>query len=164
MTLDEINAMTRERFVESLGWTFEHSPWVAERAWEGRPFVSLGALHSYMVKQVELAHSDERLALLRAHPDLGSRVRMSAVSVSEQAGAGLADLTPAEHELLQNLNRTYREKFGFPFLLAVRGSSARDILTALQQRLGCDREREFREAIVQVGRIALFRLQDTISS
>ncbi len=109
--------------METLGWVFEDSPWVAERAWAQRPFASREELHAAMTAEVECATHDEQLALLRAHPDLGARASMSAASAGEQAGAGLDRLTPEEFETLQQFNAAYREKFGFPFLYAVKGSS-----------------------------------------
>jgi 2-oxo-4-hydroxy-4-carboxy-5-ureidoimidazoline decarboxylase len=105
---------------------------------------------------------DERLALLRAHPDLGTRARMSDASVGEQKGAGLDRLTREEFDRLQRLNRAYREKFGFPFLFAVKGSTKHDILAALERRLAAAPEEELDEALRQVGRIALFRLRDLL--
>ena len=162
MTLGELNASDRDRFVDALGWIFEHSPWVAERAWKQRPFSDVDALHAAMTAEVAAAPRDEQVRLLRAHPDLGTRVRMSDASVGEQAGAGLDRLTAAEFERLQRLNTAYRERFGFPFLLAVRGSTKHEILDALEQRLGRAREEEFAEALRQVYRIARFRLENVV--
>jgi 2-oxo-4-hydroxy-4-carboxy-5-ureidoimidazoline decarboxylase len=109
---------------------------------------------------VYAAGESEQLALLRAHPDLGARARMSTASVGEQQGAGLDRLTPEEFQRLQQLNLAYREKFGFPFLFVVKGSTKHDILAALERRLPADRDQEFQEALRQVHRIAIFRLQD----
>jgi len=163
MTLDELNAAAEPHFVEALGWIFESSPWVAERAWARRPFASVDRLHEAMTAVVDAADEGERLALLRAHPDLGTRARMSAASVGEQQGAGLDRLTPEEFHRLQQRNLAYREKFGFPFLFAVKGSTKHDILAALERRLAADRDQEFQEALRQVYRIAMFRLQDLVS-
>jgi 2-oxo-4-hydroxy-4-carboxy-5-ureidoimidazoline decarboxylase len=162
MTLPDINALSREEFVKALGWVFEDSPWVAEAAWSLRPFHSRDALRNAMRQQVEGAAPERQLALLRAHPDLGNRVRMSEASVREQTGAGLNRLTPEEHESLQDLNRAYRERFGFPFLFAVKGSGNRDIIEALRRRIRAAPEREFREALEQVYRIASFRLEQLV--
>ncbi len=163
MTLADLNASDRDGFVNALGWIFEGSPWVAERAWARRPFASTTALHAAMHAEMAAADRDEQLALLRAHPDLGARVRMSASSTSEQAGAGLDRMTVADVERLQHLNAAYREKFGFPFLFAVRGSTTRDVLEALDRRLSASIEAEFAEALQQVSRIAAFRLSDCIA-
>jgi OHCU decarboxylase len=163
MTLDEMNASDRDAFVAELGWIFEDSPWAAERAWRHRPFDSLDALHRAMIGEVSAAARDEQLALLRAHPDLGSRARMTNASTGEQAGAGLDRLTPDEFERLRQLNTAYREKFGFPFLLAVKGSTKHDVLAALAARLGATPDEELAEALRQVYRIAWFRLQDAVT-
>jgi 2-oxo-4-hydroxy-4-carboxy-5-ureidoimidazoline decarboxylase len=164
MTLAELNDSDREGFVAAVGWIFEHSPWAAERAWSHRPFASLDAMHQAMVAEVLAAGRDEQLALLRAHPDLGSRARMTDASTREQAGAGLDSLTPDEFVRLQQLNTAYRDKFGFPFLFAVKGASKHDILAALAARLPASADEEFAEALRQVFRIAWFRLQGGVRS
>jgi len=161
VTLAEANGLGRVEFVEALGWIFEHSPWVAERAWVSRPFASVAALHAAMTAVVGRASRQEQLALLCAHPDLGTRARISPASQGEQKGARLDCLTPEEFDELQECNRQYREKFGFPFLYAVKGSSKEDILMALGLRLQDAPEEELHQALWEVGRIAWFRLQDT---
>lgn len=162
MTLAELNSWDRARFVDAIGWIFEHSPWVAERAWNGRPFPNLQGLLAALAAEVAKAAPHERLALLRAHPDLGARAGITAASAAEQAGAGLDQLTPAEFEQFQRLNSAYRSKFGFPFLFAVKGSTKYDILRVLEQRLHASPEHECEEALRQVCRIAEFRLQDAV--
>ena len=163
MTIENLNSLDRAQFVSAIGWIFEHSPWVAERAWMMRPFADVQALHRALVDQVERSLPDEQLALLRAHPDLGTRARVSEASSAEQAGAGLDQLTPAEFERLRRLNEDYRGKFGFPFLFAVKGSTKHDILEALERRARSSREEEYLVALDQVYRIARFRLEDTLS-
>ena len=163
MTLVEVNACDRARFVEEVGWVFEHSPWVAERAWMKKPFMSLDDLHRAMTAEVHAANPEEQLSLLRAHPDLGATAALSAASAGEQAGAGLDHLTPEEFGRLHHLNAAYRDKFGFPFLYAVKGSTKHDILKALEARLPASREHEMAEALTQVARIARFRLEEFIS-
>lgn len=161
MTLSEANALGLAQFVQTLGWVFEHSPWVAERTWPSRPFASVKGLHGAMMAAVERASRQEQLALLCAHPDLGTRVPISPASQGEQKGAGLDCLTPEESDELQEGNRQYREKFGFPFLYAVKGSAKEDILMALGLRLQAEPEEELHQALFEVGRIAWFRLWDT---
>lgn len=163
MTIADVNALERDAFVEQFGWVFEHSPWVAERAWDRRPFASVNELHAAMVDAMNEGSTDDQLALLRAHPDLGARIAMSAASTGEQAGAGLHQLSPETFDSLRRLNNDYREKFGFPFLFAVRGSTPEQILAALQKRLQRDPQTELQEALRQVTRIARFRLDDKIS-
>ena len=164
MTLSEVNALDRQAFVDAVGWVFEHSPWVAERAWSKRPFLSLDGLRATLLDEALAGSRDEQLALLRAHPDLGTRARMTQSSTREQRGAGLDQLTPDQFERLQRLNAAYREKFGFPFLYAVKGSSVDQILSALESRAKSGHEQEFVEAMRQVGRIAGFRLESIIEN
>lgn len=159
MTIADLNAMSEADFAAALGWIFEHSPWVAERAAWKRPFADLDHLHRAMTEEVRAASREERLALLCAHPDLGTRARVSAASESEQAGAGLDKLTPEEFSRLQDWNAEYRRKFGFPFLFAVKGATKRDILRSLGERIAGEPEREFETALEQVYRIARFRLE-----
>jgi OHCU decarboxylase len=158
LTLDAINALDQESFVLALGWLFEHSPWIAERAWRARPFSSVESLHAVMVSVVRMAASEEQLALICAHPDLGARAKMTDASAGEQAGAGLDQLTSREFNLLQSLNSAYRLKFGFPFIYAVKGAGKHDILRALELRLTSDAASECQTALEQIGRIAWFRL------
>jgi 2-oxo-4-hydroxy-4-carboxy-5-ureidoimidazoline decarboxylase len=162
-SIQEINLLGHEPFVEAVGWVFEHSPWVAERAWHHRPFASCAALHERMTLEVAAASVEEQLALVCAHPDLGTRAKISPSSAGEQTGAGLDRLTGDEFARLMDLNGAYRDKFGFPFLYAVRGSDKFAILEALERRLSSTREDEFEEALRQVYRIALFRLDRVVS-
>jgi OHCU decarboxylase len=163
LSIEEISRLPQPEFTEALGWVFEHSPWVAERAWHYRPFASCAHLSERMNREVAAASVDEQLALLRAHPDLGTRAKISSSSAGEQAGAGLDRLTAEEYERLLALNGAYHEKFGFPFLCAVKGSDKVAILEALERRLGADREDEFQEALRQVYRIARFRLESVVN-
>jgi 2-oxo-4-hydroxy-4-carboxy-5-ureidoimidazoline decarboxylase len=167
LTIAELNAADRAGFVDAVGWVFEHSPWVANRAWERRPFDTVDALHDAMTRVVSDAPRDEQLALLRAHPDLGARAKLSGASAGEQTGAGLDRLTPEEFTRLQELNDTYRQRFSFPFLFAVKSSTtqqifAQQIFEALETRLLRTFEEEFDEALRQVSRIARFRLDDCL--
>jgi 2-oxo-4-hydroxy-4-carboxy-5-ureidoimidazoline decarboxylase len=164
LTIDELNRLDRAAFVRAVGGIFEDSPWVAERTFDARPFDGLDALHRAMMEQVEGATFAESLALLKAHPDLGARARLSPASTEEQAGAGLDNLTPPEFEQLHRLNAAYRGRFGFPFLLAVKGSTKHDVLQALQARMEATPEDEYREALRQVYCIARSRLEDFITS
>jgi 2-oxo-4-hydroxy-4-carboxy-5-ureidoimidazoline decarboxylase len=163
MTIAELNAMDHNAFVDTVGWVFEHSPWVAASAWERRPFASLDAIHVRMMEAVENAPVDQQEALLRAHPDLGARVAMSRASRHEQSDAGLSALTADELARLHALNTAYRAKFGFPFIYAVKGATKQDILEALERRLVGTREGERREALRQVYRLARFRLEEVVA-
>ena len=160
--LGELNALDRDAFVEALGWIFEGSPWVVERTWPRRPFASLDALHEATIDVVRQASEPEQLALLRAHPDLGTRTRMGDASTGEQHAAGFDRLDMDQYEQLQRLNGEYRRRYGFPFLFAVKGSTKADALTALEARIRRSRDEELAEALRQVARIARFRLEDVI--
>jgi N-carbamoyl-L-amino-acid hydrolase len=169
LTLDRLNAATQGEFVERLAGTYEHSPWVAERAWQCRPFASLAALKRGLVEAVDEASREERLALLRKHPELAGKAMvartLTAESTNEQSKAGLSQCTPAEFETLQRLNAAYHEKFGFPFMLAVRGPRGSgldkaEIIATFARRLENHPDFEFEEALRNVHRVAELRLRD----
>ncbi|MDI4646256.1 2-oxo-4-hydroxy-4-carboxy-5-ureidoimidazoline decarboxylase [Cohnella hashimotonis] len=163
LTLSVVNGLERGSFVEALGSVFEHSPWVAEAAWAARPYLSVGALHQAMMDVVRDAPRARLIAFLRAHPDLGTRLAVTPYSASEQAGAGLDRLTAEEYEIFTHLNQTYVERFGFPFILAVKGKSKEEILEAMRTRVNHDAERELAEAVSQIARITGFRLADLVA-
>ncbi len=162
MTLAEINAMAKASFVAALGGIYEHSPWVAERAFGDRPFASVGALHAAMDAAVSRAPDSEKLALLCAHPELAGRAtvrgELTADSTKEQSGAGLDQCSPAEFAQLTDYNTRYNAKFGFPFILAVKGYDRAGIIHEFARRVEHDRATEFTECLIQVGRIAGLRL------
>ncbi|QJC53430.1 2-oxo-4-hydroxy-4-carboxy-5-ureidoimidazoline decarboxylase [Paenibacillus albicereus] len=162
VTIGELNGMTPERLVEALGGIYEHSPWVAERAAAGRPYASRQELHAAMERTVRESGEQAVLTLLRQHPDLGARLAMSEHSVAEQQGAGLDRLSPEEFETFSALNRQYVERFGFPFILAVKGKDKDGILQALRERTLREREAELEQALREIGRITGFRLADLI--
>ena len=163
MTIGDVNALDQASFVKQVGWVFEHSPWVAERAWPKRPFASREMFHQALCNVMLEGSQQEQLDLLCAHPDLGTKAKMSDASVGEQTNAGLDRLTPEEFESLHQLNSAYKQRFGFPFLFAVKGSTKHDILAALHRRLSSSLETEFQEALNQVSRIARFRLEGLIT-
>jgi OHCU decarboxylase len=158
-----INALDREAFVERYGGIFEGSPWVAEAAWERRPFGDPGELHAAMSAAVHAAPRDHQLALIRAHPDLAGRAaiagELTAHSSGEQAAAGLDRLTPEEHAAFTAANAAYRERFGFPFVICVREHTKESILAAAQERLHHDQEREIGAALAEIAKIAGLRLE-----
>lgn len=166
-TLAQLNALGREAFVAKLGHIFEHSPWVAEGAWDARPFVSLEHLHGTMVGVVDEATREEQLVLIRAHPELLGRLAqatpLSAESRLEQAGAGLDSAGMAELSTLAALNAQYRAKFGFPFIVAVRGMDHAQIVARMGERLANTPEEEFAQCLSQIARIARFRLEDLVA-
>lgn len=166
VTLAEINAFDVATFVARIGHVFEHAPWVADRVAGRRPFASRDELHGAMLAVIAEASEAERLVLLKGHPDLAGRAAiagdLTADSCKEQAGAGLDRLTPQEYERFHRLNSAYTAKFGFPFIVAVKGKTKDDILAAYTARVGNDRDTELRTALEQVGRIAGFRLADAV--
>ncbi len=155
----------REDFISTFGGVFEHSPFVAERAYDaGLIFVPLTArgVHAAMVSEFRKASGEERLGVLRAHPDLAGKLAIAGElthdSRQEQAGAGLDRLNADEHARFTTLNAAYTVKFGFPFIIAVKGLNRDDILSAFETRIGNSAEDEFSTACMQVERIALLRL------
>lgn len=164
LTVEDLNQADEEQFVDALGGVYEESPWVAARTWSERPFSSIDDLQRAMVDVVRNASRDERLELLRAHPDLGERTEMTDESREEQASAGLDQLGPAQYETFHRLNETYREKFGFPFIMAVKGESVDAIQQAMEDRIDHSRSEEFRTALDEVNAIAELRLDELIAS
>lgn len=162
MKLETLNSLDQPAFTEVLGWVFEHSPWVAERTWVKRPFQSVADLHQAMVETVKESTMEEKLALLRAHPDLAARVQMADASVKEQASAGLNQLTKEEHEEFLSLNNAYTSKFQFPFIMAVKGQTKETIRGNMKERVNNDPAEELQEALTQIYKIAFFRLEDFI--
>lgn len=161
-TLASLSAAPRDEFVRVLGGVFEHTPWIAERAYAARPFASVDDLHRAMVAALATASREAKLALICAHPELAGKEAaagtMTADSAGEQASAGLDRCTADELARLRAGNHAYREKFGFPFVMAVRGKSRHEILTALASRVGGTRDAEFARCIEEIGKIARLRL------
>jgi 2-oxo-4-hydroxy-4-carboxy-5-ureidoimidazoline decarboxylase len=166
MQLGELNRMNRSAFIAALGGIFEHSPWVAERSEGDRPFASIGALHAAMVSAMERALPSEQLALLQSHPELAGKAairgELTVDSAREQAGAGLDQCSPSEYARLNSLNTRYNAKFGFPFILAVKGHDREGILREFARRVEQERAAEFAEALRQVAHIARYRLEALI--
>ena len=171
ITLEQLNAADRADFVALLDGTYEHSPWIAEEAWAKRPFASLAQLKLAMVEAVRAANREARAALIRAHPELAGKAMeaktLTAESAGEQSKAGLTNCTPAELARIQQLNADYQAKFGFPFILAVRGPrgvglAKAEILATFQRRLDNPPDFEFDECLRNIHRIAEIRLDDKL--
>lgn len=160
LTIDEINQFDDAAFVDELDDIYEHSPWVAERALSDRPFASLAELRDAMKRVVDDASREKKLELLRAHPDLGDQTGITESSKEEQASAGLDELSPEMYEAFQQLNERYREKFGFPFIMAVKEESPGAIREAMEQRVEHSEAEEFQTALAEVHTIARFRLEE----
>ncbi|MCT7316068.1 2-oxo-4-hydroxy-4-carboxy-5-ureidoimidazoline decarboxylase [Ralstonia sp. CHL-2022] len=166
--LSQLNSMDAAQFVQVLGGIYEHSPWVAEQAATQRPFASAEALATAMRNAVDTAGIEPQLKLVRAHPELAGKAavrgELTAESTREQSGAGLNLCTPEEFARLQTLNTQYNEKFGFPFILAVRGYDRHGIIENFSKRVENDRDTELRTSLEQIHRIAGFRLTDLIAA
>jgi 2-oxo-4-hydroxy-4-carboxy-5-ureidoimidazoline decarboxylase len=160
--LTEINQMDQATFVAVLGPIFEDTPQIAQQVWGDRPFPSIAALHERMVAVVMAMTPAEQLALIQAHPDLGSRLQMAPASIAEQAGAGLNQLNAAEYERFQQLNTAYQQKFGFPFVMAVKGQTKATILAAFEARLSHSPAPERQQALAEIAEIARLRLVGAI--
>ena len=154
----------RDAFVLRYGGVYEHSPWVAARVFPKAAGVTdPERLAPLMAAEVDRASDEEKLALIRAHPDLAGRAalagRLGKASTAEQASAGIDQCTPEEYERFQALNARYKEKFGFPFVMAVRGSNRHAILAGFEERLNNEQRTEFARAIDEIHRIARLRLE-----
>tara|TARA_R110002073_G_scaffold43922_9_gene122148 strand:- start:445 stop:930 length:486 start_codon:yes stop_codon:yes gene_type:complete len=161
--------MDRTEFVERFGGIFEHSAWIAERAYDlelGPAHDSAAGLHNALARMFRSASAAERLGVLTAHPDLAGKLasakRLTAESTSEQASAGLDALTDAERKQFTELNEAYVAKHGFPFIIAVKDHTKDSILGAFQSRIANDTDTEFTTACKQVERIARIRLEQIL--
>jgi 2-oxo-4-hydroxy-4-carboxy-5-ureidoimidazoline decarboxylase len=161
-TINQLNDVTNEKFISILHGIFEHSPWVAEQAVNQKPFISLHHLHQTMVDMVKNASYTDKITLIKAHPNLGERISMTNHSIKEQTGAGLQNLTPEEYEQFTSTNHQYMKKFGFPFILAVRGKNKHEIYEAMKSRIHSSEEVEFETALSEIYKIALLRLEEMI--
>ncbi len=168
MNVGDLNDGDLSGFVDALGAIFERSPWIAERAWNRRPFGTADDVMNAMLSVIESASDDEKIALIRAHPDLaGKAARAGALtehSTVEQAGAGLDRLSDEEFDRFHRLNDAYNSRFGFPFVVAVRGHTRETILAAFETRLENDQAAELAEALRNIGLIARFRLDEVLTA
>jgi 2-oxo-4-hydroxy-4-carboxy-5-ureidoimidazoline decarboxylase len=158
----------RAAFIERFGPVFEHSPWVAEAAWERRPFADLQAVHRAMVEVVRASPTERQLALLRAHPELWGReareCRMTADSVVEQSRAGLFALAPEQAARIERMNAEHQQKFGFPFIIAAMNHSREQILSEFERRLGLGPDAAFEAGLQQVYVITGLRIGRLVPS
>lgn len=166
ISIQTLNNLGRTDFVNTLGSVFEHSPWVAEQSFSRHPFDSVLALHNSMLETVNNASEQQRKALICNHPELAGREatarELTAASKNEQASAGLDHFSPQELQLFRLLNQQYRDKFGFPFIIAVKNLTRYDILDSIHIRLQNSTELEFNNCIQEIGKIAEFRLHQLI--
>jgi 2-oxo-4-hydroxy-4-carboxy-5-ureidoimidazoline decarboxylase len=163
ISLADVNAMSPVAFLEAFGDVAEHSPWVAREAAAFRPFATRDEMTGHFEHALRGANRDAQLALIRAHPDLANKAKLTADSTKEQAGAGLASLSPEEFARFTDLNTRYKQRFGFPFIFAVRGATKQMILASFEDRIGNSPEAEFETALAQICRIFRFRLEDRVA-
>jgi len=167
-TIAQLNTMPEAEFIKVLGGIYEHSPWFAEAAAQKRPFANAAELATALRGAVDAAGQEAQIKLVRAHPELAGKAavrgELTAESTREQAGAGLDQCTAEEFQRLQDLNAAYNRKFGFPFILAVRGYDRHGIIDAFARRLDNEPEVELQTCINQIHRIAQFRLNDLVSA
>lgn len=160
----ELNQMSQDTFTSVLGAIFEDTPTIAHQVWHDRPFTDLSDLHQKMVQIVQQMSPAAQLALIKAHPDLGSKAKMAEASVKEQAGAGLDQLTSEEYDRIQALNQAYKDKFGFPFITTVRTQTKASIFAAFDRRLQNAVEAETQQALAEIAQIARLRLLDLLEN
>jgi 2-oxo-4-hydroxy-4-carboxy-5-ureidoimidazoline decarboxylase len=164
--IEDAAALDRDAFVTRFGGVFEDSPWIAEAAYETRPWDDVAALRRAMAGVVEAAPRDARLALIRAHPELAGKAaiagELGAESTREQAAAGLDRLTPEQHADVLTLTAAYRERFGFPFVVCAREHTPDTIIAAARERLDHDPDDEERTALAEIEKIAAMRLDDLV--
>ncbi|SHQ83578.1 Xanthine/uracil permease [Mycobacteroides abscessus subsp. abscessus] len=161
-TISQINDTNLDEFMNIMNGIFEHSPWIARIAFNEKPFPSLHHLHRCMVDVVKHASPEQQLTLIKAHPNLGERIAMTNHSTEEQKGAGLQNLTNDEYEQFIKTNQEYMDKFGFPFILAVRGKNKHEIYESMKTRISSSKEIEFETALTEIYKIALLRLEEII--
>ncbi len=167
-TLEALNACDRAAFVAALGHLFEHSPWVAEEAAQGRPYPDAAALLAGLCGAMRSAPRDRQLALIRAHPDLAGRLaragELTAASAREQAHAGLDRLAAAESAEIERLNEAYKARFGFPFIICARLNAKEAILAAMRRRVTQAPELELSTALDEIAKIAGLRLNEALAA
>jgi len=158
--LEQLNRLDLPAWLARCGALFEHSPWVAEAAWRERPFGSLDQLHQAMMRAVGSAAPTEKLALVRAHPELAGGENLTLDSSSEQARLGFDRLSRQELDAMNGLNRRYREKFGFPCIVALRlHANRQSVMREMERRLGNNADTELANALEQIAHITRGRLE-----
>ena len=162
-TIDKINKLSRSEFVEIFANIFEKTKWIAEKLYNQKPFDNFRDLSSKMLGIFETAGKETQLKILEAHPDLADKVTVNLLtsnSRSEQSNAGLDQCSEEEFNEFKNLNKSYRQKYGFPFVIAVKGKNKIEILSEFKKRILNSVDKEFKEAIKQVVKIANLRLNE----
>jgi 2-oxo-4-hydroxy-4-carboxy-5-ureidoimidazoline decarboxylase len=163
MDIDTVDRLDHDAFIARFGGVFESSPWVAERAWAGRPFGSVEALYEAMVDVVARAPREVRMDLIRAHPDLATNVSLTPESEREQAAAGLGSATAEQLDRIGWLTAAYRARIGFPFIVCAREHTPDSIIAAAERRMELDPAEEEQTALTEIAKIARLRLADLVA-
>jgi OHCU decarboxylase len=159
-----VDRLDHDAFIARFGGVFEASPWIAERAWAGRPFGSVDALYGAMMDAVDRAPREVRMELIRAHPDLAANVSLTPESEREQSAAGLDRVTPEQLERISWLTAAYRARVGFPFIVCAREHSPDSIIAAAERRMELDPAEEEQTALTEIAKIARLRLDDLVTA
>ena len=164
--LNKINKLSQTEFTEVFGNIFENASWIAEKIYKEKPFVDFRDLSKKMLNIFNSTNNENKLKILNSHPDLADKTKINSLtpeSSLEQSNAGLDRCTEEEFNEFKNLNIEYKKKFGFPFIIAVKGKNKNEILVNFRERIKNDLNKEFFEAKIQVKKIASFRLEDILS-
>src|SRR5918911_760983 len=168
MTIQQINAFDKDQFTERLGSLFEGSPWIVAHAWHARPFESVAHLHRALCDVMYNASTEQKLALIRAHPDLVGKAALAGTltpqSTREQAAAGLDGLSPEEVAIFTRLNQAYKDRFGFPFVICARQNKKDSIVSGFTRRLDNSRAEEIATALGEIAKISYLRLLDKVAT
>ena len=161
-SIDKFNKLSKTEFISIFGNIFEKTEWIAERCYESKPYNNLDELVSKMMKIFENIEKERHLEILNSHPDLAVEKKLTEDSKNEQKNASLNQCNDKEFVEFKNLNEEYKKKFGFPFIIAVKGKNKEEILNSFRQRITNNINLEFEEAKKQVKKIASFRLGEII--
>jgi OHCU decarboxylase len=161
-SIDKFNKLSKSEFISIFGNIFEKTEWIAERCYESKPYNNLDELVSKMMKIFENIEKERHLEILNSHPDLAVEKKLTEDSKNEQKNASLNQCTDEEFVEFKKLNEKYKKKFGFPFIIAVKGKNKEEILNSFRQRIANNINLEFEEAKKQVKKIAYFRLDEIV--
>ena len=161
-SIDTFNKLNKSEFLSTFGNVFEKTEWIAEKCYDSKPFNNVQELVNKMMEVFENSIKEKHLKILNSHPDLAVKKKLTKESENEQANANLNQCTNEEFEEFNKLNKKYKKKFGFPFIIAVKGKNKNEILNIFRQRITNNINLEFEEAKKQVKKIATFRLSEII--
>ena len=159
-SLDKVNNLSKSDFISVFGNVFEKTKWIAKCAYDSKPYNNFEELFAKMIEIFENSNNKNHLKILRAHPDLTVKEKLTKDSQNEQANASLNECSDKEFKEFKKLNKKYKKKFGFPFIIAVKGKNKNEILNKFKKRILNNIDSEFKEAKKQVKKIATFRLNE----